>query len=70
MLPSQTGRLLAAILAWRPNGVPLEQLKDAREFAEGDPEKVEDVRLIQRILTKYRTPAAPPADGCQDGKDG
>ena len=60
---TETEGLLAAILAWRLNGMPLEQLKGAREYVEGDPENLEDVRLIQRILEKYRKPGTPlPAE--------
>ncbi len=56
----ETAGLLDAILAWRPNGVPLEQIEGARKFADSDPEKVEDVRLIERLLAKYRKSNTPP----------
>ncbi len=67
---SQTGALLDAILAWRPDSVPLEQLDGAREFADGDPERVEDLRLIERLLAKYRKPVLPDNSGRQDGQGG
>ncbi len=46
--------LLKATLSWRLGGGRLEDTPGAQRFINGDPGKLEQVRLLERILTKYR----------------